>query len=304
MFNVKKNIILYVIIAILGIYSIYSYIKISDLELSVLNNLSYYENESIALRNNISQIYNNVKEQLEKEASFLSHFEVIEGDVDTVNHKVKIELEVIPKELTSQTSLTLQYKGENYPFKRDDHTFKVSFYADLFDSYENREYGFVKIENGELLKIEKLEDMDLCEIYQRYIPYLIVSNFSKAEKSKNKVNIQLDATLHTPHKSEPYQIGYDEFYLVSIINNKMHKQNITTTIKSDSGYEDGHSHFNKELELNASFDDDIAVYIEAVDQFGYIHQHLIYANDEKFEAAGEGSEMIYDNAGNLLASRG
>ena len=94
-----KNLWLYVVLVVLGINAIYSHMKIADLESYIENTRNYAENESISLRNNISNIYQNVDAQLEKEASFLSHFEVKEGTIDTTKHTVMINLDVVPKEL-------------------------------------------------------------------------------------------------------------------------------------------------------------------------------------------------------------
>ena len=298
-----KNIFLYVLLIVLGFNAIYSYMKISDLEGYIQNTRNYLENSDNALRNNINRIYNNVDEQMKKEASYLSHFEMQEGTIDTSTHTVKVDLEVIPKEVNSQTKLTLQYKDKKYPFTRDGDTFTISFPCDLFDSYDNREYAFVRIENNGQTKIEKLEDLDLYALYERYLPYMVLGNFTECEHSKDKTIVHLDASLHIPAESEGYDVRFKEFYLVTVINGKMSKEYMTTKIKDSESYHDGVVHFSKKVELNASSEDQISICFEAVDTLGYIHQFVMYENSEEFNAAGSGNEIILDQNGVKLIQR-
>ena len=298
-----KNLWLYVVLVVLGINAIYSHMKIADLESYIENTRNYAENESISLRNNINNIYQNVDAKLEKEASFLSHFEVEEGNIDTTKHTVMIDLDVVPKELNNHTKLTLQYKDNTYAFKREGDVFSVSFAADLFSSYEDKEYCFVKIENNNQTKIQKLEDMDLFNMYQRYLPYFSVANFSEKVKSTGNIVFNLDTSIHIPGFNEQYKNGYKEFYLVTVINGKMHKQHITTAIKGEPAYNDGVAHFTKKLELDATDNDDVKVYLEAVDELGYTHQRLVFSTDDDFSFKKNEDELILDKDGNALTKR-
>ena len=298
-----KNLVLYILLVVLGINAIYSHMKISDLESLLQNTRNYLENSDNALRNNINNIYDNVNEQMKKEASYLSHVEMKEGTIDTSTHTVKVDLKVIPKELNSQTKLTLQYKNQTYLFERNGDVYTTSFPCDLFDSYDNREYAYVKIENNGLTKIEKLEDLDLYALYARDLPYFVVSNFTECEYSKNKTIVHLDASIHMPGIFEGYDATFKEFYLVTVIDGKMSKEYMTTTFKEANTYNDGIVHFTKKVELDVSENDQVSIYIEAVDSLGYIHQHVMYENSDEFDASGDDYEFILDKNGELLMKR-
>lgn len=298
-----KNLLLYMLLIVLIINAVYSHIKIADLEDFIENTRTYTENQSVSLRNEINNIYQNVDAQLEKEASLLSHFEIKERDIDTAKHTLMIDLNVIPKELNELTKLTLQYKDETYTFKRNGDVFSVSFAADLFSSYEDKEYCFVKIENNDQTKIQKLEDIDLSNIYQRYLPNFTVFNFSEKEKTKENVVVNLELAIHTPPVDDASVLGYKKYELVTEINGKIKTQNITEMIKKQETYHDGIIHISNKLKLNATDKDEVNVYIEAIDTLGYSHSCLIYSTNDDFDAKEENEGIIKDKEGTILAKQ-
>lgn len=64
-----RNIIFYIVIAILSINAIYSHYKITDLEKKLESVTESTKTEVYLMRNEINNIYNNVEERLKKEAS-------------------------------------------------------------------------------------------------------------------------------------------------------------------------------------------------------------------------------------------
>ena len=72
-----------------------------------------------------------------------------------------------------------------------------------------------------------------------------------------------------------------------------------TVSLEEPAYNDGVAHFVKKLELDATDNDDVKVYLEAVDDLGYAHQRLVFSTDEDFTFQKDNNELIIDKDGNV-----
>lgn len=251
-------------------------------------------------RNEIHSIYNNVDEQLKKQASLLSSTEHTLGNLNTDKHTIDVEIKVIPKTVTDNMALSVKIGDSVADFTRSGNEFTAVVPVAMFMDYETRPMLYIETEAG--TQMEVLEDIRVAYLYDRYLPTLHSYIPSNTDFKKGKVEIHSHLEISAKPTEYSGNIAFSKYELVTVVNDKEIEREDISSIVENGSYDD---QFNKTID--ARIGDKVVIYVEAVDTLGYTHKTIAYSwyeseNGAVAEAMYDG-DSIYDKEGNLLSVR-
>lgn len=299
----KMQIILLVVFAVSLIISFFKIYDLSEQINQINENLTYRDQD---IRNQIDSIYANVDNKLNQQASLFSNFTYENGKFYQENNTAELVIELVPKTVTDDMTLSVTMDGKEIPFKRTGNTFKGIITVDAFKYYEEK--PVVNIRYADKTKTQALDDIYLEYLYQNHLGSLTAHStlsftYSKyAVNDSNEKTVTLDGFV-TSYYSSP-KLSTDNIkkaYITTELNGKaVDKTDITAKMEL-SEYE-----FCSNVSYSKSFkakdNDVLEVYAVIEDGYGYIHKYLVDHHTIKDNGADNFSpeELIYDKKGNLL----
>ena len=262
-----------------------------------INNLNSELNN---VRGTVSLIYDNVDEQLKKQASLLTSTEHTLGNLNADKHTIDVEIKVVPKTVTDNMALSVKIGDSVADFTRYGNEFTAVVPVAMFMDYETRPMLYIETEAG--TQTEVLEDIRVAYLYDRYLPTLHAYIPSNTNFTKGKVEIHSHLEISAKPTEYSGNIAFSKYELVTVVNDKeIEREDISSKVENGS-YDD---QFNKTID--ASIGDKVVIYVEAVDALGYTHKTIAYSwykseNGAVAEAMYDG-DFIYDKEGNLLNNR-
>ena len=251
-------------------------------------------------RNEIHSIYNNVDEQLKKQASLLSSTEHTLGNLNTDKHTIDVEIKVIPKTVTDNMALSVKIGDSVADFTRSGNEFTAVVPVAMFMDYETRPMLYIETEAG--TQTEVLEDIRVVYLYDRYLPtlYAYIPSHTDFKNGKAEINSHLEISVKPTEYSG--NVGFSKYELVTVVNDKeIDREDITSKI--ENGSYDGQ--FSKTI--TAGIGDKVVIYVEAMDTLGYLHKTVAYSwyksEDGAIAEAMYDGDSIYDQKGDLLSRR-
>lgn len=263
------------------------------------NRIAYHSSEMSVLGDKIKSIYDNVDEQLKKEASLLSSVEYTLGALDAETHTIPVTLKVVPKILTDDMQLSVQVGDASADFERIGNEFTATFPVNMFISFDN--FPMLSIKTSDDLKTELMESVDLTNLHLRYLPnvYAYITPFDEFKNGK----LTIDSTLQFDVKPTAVD-SVETITKVELVTEKNEKEiareNITDKVEADF------NHVPVNVAYDAKYGDEFCIYIVAEDSRGYIHKTLAYYwhmtdenTSEAVTAVGDNTQ-IYDKDGHLM----
>lgn len=291
-----------VLVVVMAVLLVVCLAKINELENQIanLNNTIANNNHQISnMQSSINSIYNNVDEQLKKEASLLSSVDYTLGELNTDDHTVPVTVKLTPKSLTDDMQIAMNVDGQTVAFERNGNEFSATFSVNMFIGYDN--FPMLNIVTGGTTKTELLESVSLTALYDRYLPivYAYITPFDEFKNGK----LSIDGHLQFDEKPTAIdsEVSIRKIELVTEKN----KEEIARTDVTDKVQAD-FNHVPVQATYDAKYGDEFCIYVVAEDSLGYIHKALAYYWHEIDEhtsesvTAVEGTAMIYDKDGNLL----
>lgn len=278
--------------------------KIYELENQISNlssQISGYQYQVNNMRYEINSIYDNIDEKLKKEASLLSSVDYSLGELNTETHMVSVTLKVVPKTLTDDMQLSVKVSSETVALDRNGNEFSATFPVNMFVAYD--EYPMLNIVSGETTKTEKLEDVEVSNLFTRYLPNTYAS-LETSEALKNG-KLSIDGILRFDEKpvAPDSDITVTKIEMITVKNDQEIDHRDITANAESSAY-----HVPVNLSYDAKYGDKFCIYVLAKDSLGYTHKTLVFfwndldENTDSAISAVDGSEQIYDQNGNLLTS--
>lgn len=166
----KKN-ISSILIAVLIITQVMSYIKISYLERRIEQTTSKISEFQDTVNNRINSIYSNVDEKLEKQASYIEHIETTIGIPNAENLTVPITYTIIPKEVSGNTALSLDFNGEVQAMERNGTSFSLTVVSEIFNP---EIHPNIVISEDDITKTEQNDLLYLHSVKNEIFPYLSI----------------------------------------------------------------------------------------------------------------------------------
>lgn len=303
----KKWKIAFICIIVLGILLGGSLFRISDLSeyISTMEQNHAYEMEKF--RSQIDSIYNNVDEQMKKEASLLSYINCEYGNLNPKNHTVKMTFTAIPKTVTENTILSIKIGKDEIELKKNGDKFIGEYDAYAFRTDEDEELiPILTIKNGDKSENEYLEDIETKYLYQRYLGTFIAdsSNFNTTLKKvidngNNYYEFQIQANFLFYYATDDVEPKFKKLYILTEVNDQhLETKDVTYAV-------DEYGTYNDTMTFNYAVngDDHVKAYAILQDEYGCYHSVQLY--DYTFDSSGaisftETTEKIYDPNKQLL----
>ncbi len=271
--NKTKNALL-IVFAVSLIISFFKTYDLSEQINQINENLSYRDQD---IRNQINSIYANVDNKLNQQASLFSHFAYEDGKFHHESNTAELIIELVPKTVTDDMTISVTMDGKEIPFNRNGNTFKGIITVDAFKYYEEK--PVVNISCADETKTQALAVNDSKEKTVKLNGF-VTSYYSSPKLSTDNIK---------------------KAYIVTELNGKeVDKTDITTKMEL-SEYESC-SNVAYSKSLKAKDNDVIEVYAVVEDSYGYIHKYLADHHTIKDNGADtyQPEEMILDKNGNIL----
>ncbi len=272
----------FILIVILIVVQVMSFFKISDLEREIEKMTSYTMSVHDTVNSSISSLYFNVEEKLNKQASYIEHIETSIGTPNGEDLTVPITYTIIPKEVSDNTSLSLDFNGKFIKMDRDGTKFSLTLVAEIFNPeiYPNiviTEDGVTKTEKNDLLNIYSLKD----NIFPDLSIYLMGSAHGNSKGYKRMGTIRSD--IHPPLGLSKTLEFVDARFVIKVNDDIILNKPID--INDLNGYE-----INEEVALK---DGEICtMYIVLEDSLRLEHHYMI---DHYVQGSNGQREPFYDN---------
>ncbi len=278
-------------------------VKIHNLELQLKNETGYLQGRISSLESSISNIYHNVDEKLEAEASQVAAADWTLDDIDVEKRTAVLECTVTPKLYEEGvTEAVLICNGQEYSMAMEDGTFYVRVTTDLFDT------GYVeavKLVDGDQIRTEYLD----WTIYPRemLLPDLHAgfsgsSSFGQKNEAKKTSVWTLNGELDV--RFDQKGDAFDGFTSIDLVKRLDGKELERTSIPAD---ENGNYTMKFNLSGEVPFGGRYELTVEAVDSYGLVYRSLVHRwqSDRNGEPVEDDfwrghSASIYDEKGNLL----
>lgn len=301
----SKKSLLYAIIIILVLMLIYALFQISALKSEIEIVKNGYSAEISNVRSEINTIYNNVDEQLKKEASLLSYLSYSYGDINVSNHTVLLTVEVVPKEITEDMQMELRVGDEGTYFEQNGESFKATIPAYLFVDADAP--LILTIKTNEEIKTEFLQDIVVSHLWSNFLPHIQSDMMASSHFDKNGITVNLDTMIEFYGMDENSGIIFEKFMLVTEVNGvEIAERDITPEAQGANKFGEGMFTLTCEETFDISEEDELIMYIVGVDSLGYVHKYPLHHryDTENGHADIYYEETIYDSNGNILYKEG
>ncbi len=276
----KKWKIAFICIIVLGVFLSGSLWKIFDLSeyISDMEQNHAYQMESF--RNQIDSIYNNVDEQMKKEASLLSYIDCQYGELNPKNHTVKMIFTAIPKTVTEETTLSIKIGKDEIEMQKSGNKFTGEYDAYAFRTDEDKELiPILTIKTGDKSENEYLEDIETKYLYQRYLGTFIAdgSNFNTINKKvvdngNNYYEFQIQANFLFYYATDDEKPDFQKLYILTVVNDQLlETKDVTYAVDEYGTYNDTMT-FNYAV----NSDDQVSAYAVLQDEYGCYHSVQLY----------------------------
>ncbi len=305
----KKWKFAFICIIVLGVFLFGSLWKIFDLSeyISDMEQNHAYQMENF--RSQIDSIYNNVDEQMKKEASLLSYINCEYGDLNPENHTVKMKFTAIPKTVTDETTLSIKIGKDVIDMKKSGDKFIGEYDAYAFRTDEEEDLiPILTIKNGDKSENEYLENIETNYLYQKYLgDFIDSSSYSTTyekviDNGNNYYEFQIRVSFTNHYITADDYPEYKKLIIVTEMNNQILETKDVTYAVDEYGYYSDNMIFNYAVNLS----DEIRAYAVLQDKYGYYHSICLY--NFFFDSSGPVDEfeniiddqVIYDQNKKLL----
>ena len=110
-----KKILIVLILILLLVFGILMYGKVSELT----NQLAYLQDTTNIILSDVGGMQSSIEKTLEEEASMVEDYSIEVKDMDFARHEYKVEVSVIPKEYTDNTTMSIYFGTTECPLKAD-----------------------------------------------------------------------------------------------------------------------------------------------------------------------------------------
>lgn len=293
------------IIIILAVALVVAFVQLNNYKTESENRYNNLSNLLQRVSDNIQQIYGNVDDMLEKEASLITYFDFKYGELDSKNLKVPVSVKIIPKTATASTMLTLDFGARTVEMKKGENMeYTADFKSDLFLG-ESDETVKLIISEGNTTKSEEL-DWYISSLHNHFLPNLygnfIFDNSVRTDDNNYKVdgevifNFDVEEDKELPFKNMKVVYMHNDTVLeIQDVPDSVFDTAVTTLsiYKTFPDIKEG---------------DAFTIYLEGEDEYGFIHRnvlkqdffHTLPEGNYTPEISMENDEMILDKEGNIL----
>ena len=279
----KKEIVFYQLLAIgLIIALVVCFVKIEDLRTRVNQLDNIHSNEVSNLRNQISSIYNNVDEQIKKQGSLFTNVKREFGEFNAETMKADIKISVVPKTIVDNMKVNVSLCGATAEMTKDANgEYSAIIPVGIFEIEDY--FPLVTISaNGET-KTEYLEDQSVHGIFSNYLPTMHGGTIktSRASLADGKLTVDGDFFIGYNLGDVDKKGKFEKYTLITEVAGKeIAREDITDKIKNHErvdNIENGEVDFRFNETYSLSGHNDLTIYVEAEDTYGYLHKKIAFS---------------------------
>ena len=163
------------------------------------------------------------------------------------------------------------------------------------------DYPMLSIVSGDTTKTEKLEDIEVSELFTRYLPFVYANLESSASLKNGKLTVDGLLIFDEKPVSANGSVTVTKLEFVTVKNDReIDRKDMTGDLHAQS------FHIPVKASYDAVYGDKFCFYVLAQDSLGYTHKTLAYFWNDIDEhthsaiTAIDGGVQIYDKDGNLL----
>lgn len=308
--NNIKNYVQHFTLVIFVIFAIFILVQNNILNRKLKNLAEEHEKVSLEMeqmKSSIDEIYQNVEEQLRKQASLFSSISYRFGALHEQEGTVDMHMSLIPKTLSEGISLTVKFNDQVETFEKDEYnTYHAMVSVPLFFDGEG---PLVMVETEDKIQTELLDYFEIQNLWLKYLPSLHADLEGVANYNQANNKLKMNASLTVKYKAaEYYGSNFTNMQLVVKTNTgEIAREDITNNVKSDKD-KIGNGTYSAQFNdtFTVALGEDFYVYLVAIDSMGYRHEYLAYHwlrnTDNLTPDLLTAEEKIYDANGNFLAS--
>ena len=262
------------------------------------------------LKQNESSIHNSPTTVIPNQEYLFAELTEDYNNINTKTHTIDYKLKLLPKTITDDTNITLTIGEDVYPMDRNGDFFEVIIPFSLF-SNDKEENALIQVEtNGE----KKSQKHNIITKYldQYCLPTLSSSGTSSFTKGPNNITIHYSLDIVAGKEESMLHLmdisDFNHIDMVSEVNGKIIERVDKTEELKKAHRSDpviGFDFNGKKTFENVNEEDIIHMYLEAKDEYGYIHRQTIqYVSPHSDDAYKyEYYQSICDKEGNVLNNR-
>lgn len=297
--KIRNQRIIIAALAVLLLFNTFTLFQIKE-DLNQFNNNALNGIQDI--RSNVNSVRSEIagiKNENEQQASLVTSFDYQYGELDTDKMAVPVSVKIVPKAVSGDTSLFLEFADRKVELKKKGASseFIAEFETGLFDNKDNGDVRLV-IKNGGTSETEEL-DWSLSALYSDYLPFAAVHFVFSDVTCNEKDGIRVKGNVVS---------SIDDEEAKRFISTKLiYKVNGTVLAEQDIAGE-------RMDEVNKTFSgygagDCFELYLEVVDELGFTQERVL--KRVEFGADGEPTEeaeladesvVIKDKNGNVVYS--
>ena len=305
-----KTYVQYFALVLIVIFAIFVLVQNSILNQKFKNLTKDYKNMQLEMEQmnaSIDEIYQNVEEQLRKQASLFASITYDFGQLNKEEGTVDMHISLIPKTLVNGISLTVKFNDQLECFEKDEaNTYHATVAVPLFFDGEG---PLIMMETEDKIQTELLDYFEVQNLWLKYLPSLHADLEGVANYNQASNKLKMNASLTVKYKiAEHYGANFTNMQIVvKTNNNEIARNDITNIIKSDKDQISSGTYTSPFGDtFTVGLTEDFYVYLVATDSMGYRHEYLAYHwlrnTDNLTPDLVTAEEKIYDADGNFLAS--
>ena len=258
------------------------FVKIEDLRTRVNQLDNIHSNEVSNLRNQISSIYNNVDEQMKKQGSLFTNVKREFGEFNAETMKADIKISVVPKTIVDNMKVNVSLCGATAEMTKDANgEYSAIIPVGIFEIEDY--FPLVTISTNGETKTEYLEDQSVHGIFSNYLPTMHGGTIktSRASLADGKLTVDGDFFIGYNLGDVDKKGKFEKYTLITEVAGKeIAREDITDKIKNHErvdNIENGEVDFRFNETYSLSGHNDLTIYVEAEDTYGYLHKKIAFS---------------------------
>ncbi len=290
-----------VAIIILSVLLVFSFFRVSDTNKKIENTGANLNRQIESLKNEINNIYRNVDEKLQKEASAITFFNHSYGELNEKTMTVPVTVTVTPKEYAENSKVFLSFSDKELEMKKQDNSaFQCVFECGIFEEFGDATI-LVKTDNE-----TRAEDPEwyMEAPFGMYLPHLMWGPviFDESQFTEERGLVFSGELMVDSFDSDNEEKEFVSAKLVCELNNETVFENDLTSLL---GSEERKTFYpiNKTFP-QAKSGDMFTVYLLAEDKYGFTQKIICKqyecAKDSEASTEINTSLIILDKNGNVM----
>lgn len=259
----NKNQLIYFLVIAIIFSNTYMIMKINSLdnEIDSLKREVRFTNNNI--QSQIRNLNNDIEEKIKRQNSLIESTSLEIGQINSETLLVPITFKIVPKEITNNTRVYLDFDGKNLELKKEYLSYigKIDFpiTKEVIPKIIIKNNGVKYIEENEDIIINNLREIVLLNIYADYN--------GEVKESSNKLDFK--GNIHIDYKKDSNGNSIEEIKALVKVNGDLLKE-INMDIYDDF------VNFKVNESLNVEDGDIVKIYVLAMDSLGFKYESIIY----------------------------